>query len=220
MSEVDEYLATLPADRRDAIARVRDVINENISSGFEEKLQYGMIAWCVPESVLPASEVYNKQPLCFTALGSQKSHMAVYMMGIYGDEAHRAWFEKAYKDSGKKPDIGKSCVRFKTLDALPLDVIGEAVSRIPVEKFVAGYHASREQTAEGRAKTAAAERAKDDRVKAKGAKATAAEAAKTDRRAAILAASSKSTGKPAPASAKTAKAAPAKKTAAKSKPRK
>ena len=188
MSEVDDYLAQLPADRREAIGRVRDVINENIADGFEEKLQYGMIAWCVPESVLPASQVYNKQPLCFTALGSQKSHMAVYMMGIYGDEAHRAWFEKAYKASGKKPDIGKSCVRFKTLEALPLDVIGEAVSRIPVEKFVEGYRASREQTAEGRAKSAAAERAKDERVQAKGAKATA----KSDRRAAISAASSKS----------------------------
>lgn len=209
-NEVDDYLAQLPADRRDAIARVRDVINQNISRGFEEKLQYGMIAWCVPESVLPASEVYNKQPLCFTALGSQKSHMAVYMMGIYGDEAHRAWFEKAYKDSGKKPDIGKSCVRFKTLEALPLDVIGEAVSKIPVDKFVATYHASREQTAEGRAKAAAVERAKDERVKAKGAKATAkasaAASAKTDRRAAISAASSNK-----PAAKAKAKATPRKK---------
>src|SRR5687768_5746408 len=106
-AEVERYLARLPADRRDAITRVRDVINAKLPRGFEEKIQYGMISWCVPESVLPAREVYNKQPLCLASLASQKSHMAVYLLGLYGDPTERARFESAYKRSGKKLDMGK-----------------------------------------------------------------------------------------------------------------
>lgn len=140
---IHEYLAAMPADRRDAIARVRDAINAKLPRGYEEKLQYGMISWCVPESVLPAKDVYNQQPLCLACLGSQKSHMAVYLMGVYGDENERAWFERAYKASGKKLDMGKSCVRFRSLDALALDVVAEAMSRIPVEGYVASYKAIR-----------------------------------------------------------------------------
>jgi hypothetical protein len=146
---IDSYLAALPADRRDAIARVRDAINAKVPRGYEEKLQYGMISWCVPESVLPAKDVYNKQPLCLACLGSQKSHMAVYLMGVYGDESERAWFESAYKASGKKLDMGKSCVRFRSLDKLAVDVVAEAMSRIPVERYVAGYHRIRAATAGG-----------------------------------------------------------------------
>ncbi len=139
MQTIADYLAKLPADRRIAIAAVRDVINANLPRGYEEKLQYGMISWCVPESVLPAKEVYNKQPLAFASLASQKSHMAVYLMCVYGDPALRAWFEKAYRQTGKKLDMGASCVRFKSVDALPLEVIGEAVSKVPVDAYVAGY---------------------------------------------------------------------------------
>lgn len=163
MSEIDSYLAKLPADRRDAIARVRAVINDHLPTGYEEKLQYGMISWVVPESVLPAAQVYNKQPLAYVALASQKSHMAVYMMGIYGDQKLRDWFEKAYKATGKRFDVGKSCVRFKSLDALPLEVVGDAVSRISVNQFVDGYHRVRANTKTGTsaktpAKTAAAKK--------------------------------------------------------------
>ena len=136
---VDEYLAKLPADRRDAIGKVRDVINANIPSGFEEKIQYGMISWCVPESVLPAKDVYNKQPLCLASLASQKNHMAIYMLHVYGDKTLRAWFEKAYKQAGKKLDMGQSCVRFKTLDALPLEVIGEAMGKVTVDRYADAY---------------------------------------------------------------------------------
>jgi hypothetical protein len=137
---IDGYLATLAADRRDAIARVRDAINAKVPRGYEEKLQYGMIAWCVPESVLAAKDVYNKQPLCLACLGSQKSHMAVYLMGVYADEAERAWFERAYKASGKKLDMGKSCLRFSSIEKLAIDVVAEAMSRIPVERYVESYH--------------------------------------------------------------------------------
>lgn len=149
-TNVSDYLAHLPADRRDAITRVRDVVNANIPSGFEEKIQYGMISWCVPESVLPAKDVYNKQPLCIASLASQKNHMALYLLGVYGDPKERAWFEKAYKATGKKLDMGQSCLRFKSLDALPLDVVGEVMSHITVDKYVDAYRRIRAETKTGK----------------------------------------------------------------------
>ena len=155
MNPVDEYLAKLPAERRDALAHVRAVVNANIPPGFEEKIQYGMISWCVPESALPASEVYNKQPLCLASLASQKNHMAIYMLHIYGDPSLRSWFEQAYANAGKKLDMGQSCVRFKSLDALPIDVIGEAMSKVTVDNYVAAYRRIRDSMKKGSAKTAA-----------------------------------------------------------------
>jgi Domain of unknown function (DU1801) len=140
---VEGYLADLPADRRAAIGAVRDAINARLPAGYVETIQYGMIAWIVPESVLPAADVYNGQPLCLASLGAQKSHMALYLNGVYGAPEERAWFEAAFKRTGKKLDMGKACVRFKTLDALPLDVIAEAMSRVSVDRYVAAYHAIR-----------------------------------------------------------------------------
>lgn len=163
-NDIGGYLAKLPPERRDAITRVRDVINAKIAKGYEEKFQYGMISWVVPESVLPAKDVYNKQPLAFLCLGSQKNYMAVYLTSIYADPKERVWFEKAYKQSGKKLDAGKGCVRFASLDALPIEVIGEAVSRVPVEKYVARYREVRAGTKTEKAKASKA---------AKAAKATA-----------------------------------------------
>jgi hypothetical protein len=160
--DVGGYLAKLPPERRDAIARVRDVINANLPTGYEEKLMWGMITWCVPESVLPAKEIYNKQPLCFAGLASQKNHMAVYLMSIYGSQKERSWFQNAFKQAGKKLDMGGSCVRFKSVDALPLEVIGEAISHVPVEAYVETYRQTRGATKtakakapKGKAKTAA-----------------------------------------------------------------
>jgi hypothetical protein len=138
---VDDYIDTLPEDRRIAIRTVRELVNSHIPAGYEEGMQYGMISWFVPFTTL--AETYNNQPLALVSLGSQKSHMALYMMSVYGDEKLKAWFEGAFKKAGKKLDMGKSCVRFKSLDALPLDVIGEALSRVSVDEYVARYHAIR-----------------------------------------------------------------------------
>ena len=176
---VDEYLDKLPADRRDAIGKVRDVINANIPAGFEEKIQFGAISWCVPESVLPAKEVYNKQPLCLTSLASQKNHMAVYMLHIYGDRMLRTWFEKAYKDAGKKLDMGQSCVRFKTLDALPLEVIGEAMTKVTADRYADAYRRIRDAMKKGGSrkpakKAAAAKSASRPAAKKSAAKKSAA----------------------------------------------
>lgn len=154
---VDGYLAKLPADRRAAIARVRDVVNENLPAGFEEGLQYGMISWYVPLSRFP--ETYNGQPLAVASLASQKSHMALYLMSVYGSPELEAWLRAAFAKAGKKLDMGKSCVRFKSLDALPLGVIGETIRRVPVEAFLGRYEAARAGT-KGAKRAAAKAKAK------------------------------------------------------------
>jgi hypothetical protein len=138
---VADYLAELPDDRRKAIAAVRKEILKNLPKGYEEGMQYGMIGYSVPLKRYP--QTYNGQALNYVALAAQKNHMAIYLMGIYGDDALRAKFEKAYRESGKKLDAGKSCVRFKTLEDLPLDVIGEAVAALSVEDFIALHEKAR-----------------------------------------------------------------------------
>ncbi len=135
------YLAQLPEDRKKALAAVRKIILANLPQGYEEGISYGMIGYFVPLSRYP--NTYNKKPLQLAALGSQKSHMAVYLSSIYSDSESRTWFEKAYSDAGKKLDAGKSCVRFKRLEDLPLSVIGEAIARAPVETFLAQYEAAK-----------------------------------------------------------------------------
>ncbi len=132
---VTEYLASLPDDRRKAMAAVRTVIRANLPKGVVETMNWGMISYEVPLKTYP--DTYNGQPLAYAALASQKNHMSVYLMGIYGSETLRAEFEEAYKATGKRMDVGKSCVRFRTLDDLPLDVVGDAIGAITLEQFLA-----------------------------------------------------------------------------------
>jgi Domain of unknown function (DU1801) len=143
-STVRDYLASLPPDRRAAIARVRDVINDRLPDGYEETMQYGAISWIVPRARL--AETYNGQPLAVAALASQKQYMALYLMTVYGDSKLASWFKAAFAARGKKLDMGKACVRFKTLDALPLDVIGDTIAKVSVDAYVAVYEASRSKT--------------------------------------------------------------------------
>lgn len=133
-ASIDEYLVNLPETRREALERVRRVITKNLPKGFEETIEFGMPSWVVPLSRYP--KTYNKRPVLLAALASQKNHMAVYLTGIYGDEALRAWFEEAYGATGKKMDVGQSCVRFKTLADLPLEVIGDAIGKLGVDALI------------------------------------------------------------------------------------
>ena len=135
---VKQYLAELPEERRSALEAVRKVILENLDRDYEEGIQYGMIGYYVPHSVYPAGYHCDpKQPLCFAGLASQKNYMSLYLMCVYGDGSQSQWFQKAWARTGKKLDMGKSCVRFKTLDDLALDVIGEAIKRVPAKKYIA-----------------------------------------------------------------------------------
>jgi hypothetical protein len=137
---VEQYLKELPADRRAIVAAVRQLILENIDQTFEEGMQYGMIGYYVPHSVYPAGyHCDSSQPLPYLCLASQKNYLSLYLMSLYADGADNAWFQAAWAKSGKKLDMGKSCVRFKTLEDLPLDVIAEAIRRVPAKKHIAQY---------------------------------------------------------------------------------
>ena len=137
----DEYIAALPPDRREAISAVRDVIRQNLPDGFEEGMEFGMISYHVPLERFP--DTYNRRPLGLAALASQKNHMALYLNNVYGDRGTEAWFRQRYAASGKRLDMGKSCVRFRRLEDLPLEVIGETIARTELEDYVAHYRAAR-----------------------------------------------------------------------------
>jgi len=145
---VEEYLDELPDDRRTAISAIRDVVNENLPDGYEEAMSFGMIGWGIPLADYP--DTYNGQPLGVAALASQKNHMALYLMGIYADAGLEEWFRAQYAERGLKLDMGKSCVRFKRLDQVPLDVVGEVIRRVPPATYIAQYEASRAATGKGR----------------------------------------------------------------------
>lgn len=138
---VDDYLAGLPADRRDAIARVREVVLANLPEGYVETMNWGMITYEVPLETFPGT--YNGKPLMYAALASQKRHMAVYLTSIYSDEDTADWFRESYEATGKPLDMGKSCVRFRSLERLPLELIGEAIARTPLDDFLAQYQRAR-----------------------------------------------------------------------------
>jgi uncharacterized protein YdhG (YjbR/CyaY superfamily) len=138
---VDEYLGSLPDDRRDAIEQVRGVILANLHPGFEEAMNWGMITYQVPLKTYP--ETYNGQPLMFAALASQKRHMAVYLMSVYSDTGTSDGFEEAYRATGKKLDMGKSCVRFRRPEDLPLELIGSTIAATSAEDFIDLYESTR-----------------------------------------------------------------------------
>src|SRR2546421_6262597 len=143
-STVAQYLAALPADRRAALSAVRKVINENLPEGYEEGMQFGMIGWYVPLSMYPAGYGENpKVPLSFVALASQKSGMVLHFLCFYGHPTLSTWFTSEYKKSDKKLDMGKGCVRFKSLEDLALDVVGRTVARVSAEEHMANYQAAR-----------------------------------------------------------------------------
>ena len=140
---VAQYLAELPHDRREALEAMREVILANVDGDIEEGMAYGMITYSVPHRVFPAGYHCDpRQALPYAMLASQKNHMAIYMMGLYIDADDTKWFEKAWKAAGKKLDMGKSCVRFKRIEDVPLDVVAEAIRRMPSPRYVAAYEAA------------------------------------------------------------------------------
>jgi hypothetical protein len=138
---VDQWLASVPAERKDAINAVRAVVNEHLPKGYEETVDWGMLAWVVPLATLP--NTHNGHPLMLAALGAHTKRMTIYLMTVYGDPKVRRGFQVAYKRTGKKLDMGGCCVHFKTLDDLPLDVVGETIARVDVDKYVERYENSR-----------------------------------------------------------------------------
>ena len=138
---VEEYLSEQTTERREALETMRKLILDNLPPGFEEIMQFGMIGYVIPLERYP--DTYNKQALQNVALASQKNYMSIYLMNVYGDPETAQWFEEEYRASGKKLNMGKSCVRFKKPEDLPLDLIGKAVARTSVDGFIEVYERAR-----------------------------------------------------------------------------
>ena len=169
-TSVDEYLATLPAERRAVVAAVRNVVRKRLPKGYEERPAWGMIAYEVPLSRCP--ETYNGKPLCFAALAAQKNHYALYLMGVYMNPVLTKRLQEGFKRAGKTLDMGKSCVRFKSLDDLALDVLGDVVAAVPIDTFIDRYQAVHPPKRAKAAKAAA--KTKGTAAKSKATKATRA----------------------------------------------
>ena len=134
VTTVEEYLASLPDDRRREIERVRRVVRKNLPAGYVEGVGFGMICYSVPLSVY--RDTYNKQPLMYAALASQKNYLSLYLMPVYPDNALEKRLRDGFAAAGKKLDMGKSCIRFKHADDLELDAIGDIVAAVPVERWI------------------------------------------------------------------------------------
>lgn len=139
-TSVEQYLSELSDDRAAQIRKVRDVVLTHLPQGYEEVMNWGMIAYQVPLDVYP--DTYNKKPLLYAALASQKNHIAVYLSGLYMFKDKREAFETEYRATRKRFDTGKSCVRFRKLENLPLELIGKAIADLPLKSFVAAVKAA------------------------------------------------------------------------------
>ena len=141
---VTEYIDALPDDRKAAMKKLRAVIKKNLPKGFKETINYKMPAFVVPHSTY--ADGYHcdpSLPLPFLSMASQKNFIALYHMGIYADPKLMAWFEKQWPKHVKaKLDMGKSCIRFKKVDTIPYDLIGELVAKMTVQDWIKLYEKS------------------------------------------------------------------------------
>jgi uncharacterized protein YdhG (YjbR/CyaY superfamily) len=137
------YLASLPPERRKVIAAVRALVRKRLPKGYVETMNWGMLSYEVPLSRYP--DTHNKQPLMYLALAAQKNNYALYMTGVSGERALMDRLAAAYKAAGKKLDMGKSCLQFKTLEELPLELIGDVVASMSVERRIEVDKAARQK---------------------------------------------------------------------------
>jgi uncharacterized protein YdhG (YjbR/CyaY superfamily) len=140
----EEYLQQIPEERKEAFNWLRQTIIQNLPDGFEETMSYGMIGYVVPHSIYPAGYHCNpKLPLPFISIASQKNFIALYHMGIYAMEDLKNWFTESYKkQTGKNPDMGKSCIRFKKNNEIPFDLIGELAAKVSPKQWINVYESA------------------------------------------------------------------------------
>ena len=138
---VKQYLDELPPDRRAVVSRVRAAVNKAMPKGYEEGMLWGMIAWYVPLKRYP--DTYNKQPLAYVALAAQKNKYSLYLMGVYGEKKQEQALKAAFDALGRKPDMGKSCLRFSDPAHIPLEAIQGLIAKIGVDDYLAFYEKSR-----------------------------------------------------------------------------
>lgn len=140
----DEYILNAPEERQEALSKLRSVILENLPDGFQECINYGMIGYVVPQSIYPDGYHCDpKLPLPFMSFASQKNFIGLYHMGIYADETLLNWFTEEYaKQVPTKLDMGKSCIRFKKIEQIPYELVGELTSKISVDQWIKTYEAA------------------------------------------------------------------------------
>ena len=137
----EAYIAQIPEERRGPLQELRKQIRENLPKGFEETISYGMIGYVIPHDIFPEGyHVDPTLPLPFINLASQKNFISVYHYGVYTNKELLDWFTRAYKDqTGRKPDMGKSCIRFKKVEQIPYELIGELCTKITPEQYIEMY---------------------------------------------------------------------------------
>lgn len=134
-STVSAVLAAQPAARRAELEKVVAVVRKHLPAGYEEAVVKGMVVWQVPLARYP--DTYNGHPLWYAALAAQKNYLSLYLMNAYGDPALARRLKERFTTSGKRLDMGKSCIRFKAADGLALDAVAEAIASTPLERWVA-----------------------------------------------------------------------------------
>lgn len=134
---VKQYLDELPADRRAVVTKVRAAVNKAMPKGYEEGMLWGMIAWTIPLERYP--DTYNKQPLAYVALAAQKNKYSLYLMGVYGEKKQELALKAAFDAMGRKPDMGKSCLRFTDPSHIPLEAIQGLIAKVGVDDYLAYY---------------------------------------------------------------------------------
>ena len=138
---VAQYLAELPADRRAEIEKLRDLVNAALPDGYREGIGFGMIGWVVPLETYP--DTYNKQPLAYAGLAAQKNYNSLYLNCVYASPERTARLQSAAASAGKKLDMGKSCIRFRRADDLPLDLIRDEIAATGPDEFIRIYESAR-----------------------------------------------------------------------------
>ena len=143
-TSVDQYINEASEDRKEALQKLRNVINENLPEGFLEEMSYGMIGYVVPHSIYPKGYHCSPElPLPFMSFASQKNSINIYHMGIYAKPELYDWFVAAYpKHSNQKLDMGKSCIRIKKPENIPFELIGQLVKKLSVQDWIATYEST------------------------------------------------------------------------------
>ena len=145
---VTEYIAALPDDQARAVKEVRKVIKKHLPKGYKEGIGWGAIIYGIPLSEYP--DTHNKQPLCYVGLAAQKNYCSLYLMSAYSHKPHQEQLKEAFKKAGKKLNMGKSCVRFRDVNDLELDVIGKLIAEIPPRKWIEIYESVRQVSGKAR----------------------------------------------------------------------
>lgn len=140
-TDLKDYINKCPEDRKAAMQKLADTVKKNLDSDFAQAMSYGFPGWVVPHSVYPDGyHCKPAEPLPFMSMASQKNFIAFYHMGLYANEDLMKWFLAEYpKHCSKKLDMGKSCIRFKKVEDIPYDLLGELVSKMTAKEWISLY---------------------------------------------------------------------------------